>query len=172
MFLRCARRIPSLALTLISLRKSFSSEDRPLLRTTLTSVWTAETWFANMSVPATSFSLSLSHGIVCFLCVLWDGNMPGAVANVVCKTETSMLSCKSLLDVLRVGGGARVNRLESFCQLRTIVTQHTRMKKILLCNNCFFLIFKDTMSISFAALCMYMEVCTIPYARSGSLRVR
>lgn len=91
MHLRSARRMPSLTSTLTSPRRSFSSEDRQLRRAKLDFVSMAKTLFANISVPASSFYLQFSPGIICYACFLQDKNVPSKIADLLCETEILML---------------------------------------------------------------------------------
>lgn len=148
MLLRGARRMPNSASSFIYLRRSFSSEDRRLQRTTLASVSMTEILFADMSIPASPFFLPPSPGIVCSTCVRKYGNVSGAVVEVVCETEVWILSDLSLLDVLLVDKGRRagvagVTHFEPRCRSRMIMMHRTHITTILQSGSIFVVVRKE-----------------------------
>lgn len=124
-----------------------------------------------MSVPASPF-FPTSTGIICSACALRDGNLSGPDVEEVYETEILTLSGKSLLDVLRVGGGAGVTHLEPLCRLRMIFTQRTHVTSVLRCGSTIIIESNGTMGITFAAWCICTKACTVLDAHSGSLSVR
>lgn len=116
-----------------------------------------------------------------FICafVLRDGYRSKKVADVVCETEIQWLPGKFLLAVLRFswvgrcerGVRAGIVRLERLCQLHIIVTQRTHTATTVWRGSTFVVVRNKTMSLAFAARCMYTKACTISTARSGSVCV-
>lgn len=107
MFQRSKCRKPSLASTLVSLRRPFLSEDRRPWRAKQLSALMAETRFANMSVLASPSLLPCSHGFICSAWFLRNRIVSGIVSDVDCETKIPKLSGVYLLDIFRVGRRAK-----------------------------------------------------------------